>query len=115
MSDGSLCGDIRERGNIIDQNRCSSSWNREKFQKRNRNEFDNRNNNYGNQSRDNQYQQRDCQRDNRQFDKAPGGSNRKVLFEFYFLHKVERAFRWSEFRMGSIETTIGTHPTLLLT
>jgi len=76
MSDGSLCGDIRERGNIIDENRCSSSWNREKFQKRNRNEFDNRNNNYGNQSRDNQYQQRDGQRDNRQFDKAPGGSNR---------------------------------------
>lgn len=76
MSDGSLYGDIRERGNIIDENRCSSSWNREKFQKRNRNEFDNRNNNYGSQSRDNQYQQRDGQRDNRQFDKAPGGSNR---------------------------------------
>ena len=83
MSDGSLCGDIRERGNIIDENRCSSSWNREKFQKRNRNEFDNRNNNYGNQSRDNQYQQRDGQRDNRQFDKAPGGSNRNV-FELIF-------------------------------
>jgi len=80
MSDGSLCGDIRERGNIIDENRCSSSWNREKFQKRNsnRNDFDNRNNNYGNrESRDNQYRDnREGQRDNRQFDKAPGGSNR---------------------------------------
>jgi len=83
MSDGSLCGDIRERGNVIDENRCSSSWNNSKpFQKRNRNDF-NDNRNYesrNNQSRDNQgygQQSRDQgQRDNRHFDKAPGGTNR---------------------------------------
>lgn len=84
MSDGSLCGDIRERGNVVDENRCSSSWNRDNkpFQKRNRNDF-NDNRNYesrSNQSRDNQsygQQSRDQgQRDNRHFDKAPGGTNR---------------------------------------